>query len=57
MKLTRILPRRIAIAWQEYDLGKIERLLEYHKHMYQVFEWAANEGRNELEWLRRVNES
>jgi len=53
MKITRILPRKIAIVWQEYDLTKIERLLEYHKHMYQAFEWAANEGKNELEWLRR----
>ena len=31
MKITRILPKPLAIAWQEYDINKLETHYEYHQ--------------------------
>ena len=55
MKITRILPKPLAIGFQEYDLNKAEGYLKYHSAMVQVFEERVVEGRIELERLRRNN--
>jgi len=52
MKITRILPRRLAISWQEYDLNKVTTLLEYHIAMVQVLEQLKEEGSQELGRLK-----
>ena len=53
MKLTRILPKSIAIAWQEHHLVRLETMLEYHGNLTNNLEYAVQETRAELEWLRR----
>ena len=53
MKITKILPKSFAIGWQEYDLTKVEGMLQYHKMMVAAFEQRVSEGRQELERLRR----
>ena len=55
MKITRILPRPLAIGFQEYDLNKAEGYLKYHTAMARVFEERVEQGRAELERLRRNN--
>ena len=52
MKITRILPKKIAIGWQEYDLARTDRQLEYHKTMVRVFEEMSDEGHTELRRLK-----
>ena len=51
MKLTRILPRRLAISWQEYDLRRTDDYLEYYEHLARVYKQASEEGHTELERL------
>ena len=53
MKLTRILPKSIAIVWEEYHLGRLETMLEYHGNLTNNLEYAVQQARAELEWLRR----
>ena len=53
MKITRILPKPLAIGFQEYDLNKAEGYLKYHSAMVRVFEERVVQGRAELEKLRR----
>ena len=55
MKITRILPKPLAIGFQEYDLNKAEGYLKYHSVMVRVFEERVAQGRTELERLRRNN--
>ncbi len=55
MKITKILPKPFAIGWQEYDLNKVEVLLQYHKTIVQNLEQRLGEGQEELERLRRKN--
>ena len=55
MKITRILPKPLAIGFQEYDLNKSEGYLKYHSAMVRVFEDRVVQGRAELERLRRNN--
>ena len=52
MKVTRILPRKLAVGWQEYDLARTDGQLEYHKAMAQVLEEMSNEGHAELRRLK-----
>ena len=52
MKLTRILPKSLAIGFQEYDLNKAEGYLKYHSAMVRVFEERVQNGRKELRRLR-----
>ncbi len=33
MKITRLLPKPLAIAWQEYDINKLETYYEYHQRI------------------------
>jgi len=52
MKLTRILPKFLAKAYQEEDLRRAETHLEYHKMMVSSFEYRVAEGKEELDRLR-----
>ena len=53
MKLTKILPKFLAKAYQEEDLRRTEINLQYHKGMVRFFEDRVAEGRAELDRLRR----
>ena len=53
MKLTRILPKFLAKSYQEEDLRRVEISLQYHKAMVQGLEERVQEGKAELERLRR----
>ncbi len=55
MKLTRILPRKLAISWQEYDLNRTDGLLEYYEQLARIYKHASEEGHAELERLTRGN--
>ena len=52
MKITRILPKPIAIYYQEYDLNKVDGYLEYYKSMVRVLEERSREGHAELRRLQ-----
>jgi len=52
MKITRILPKPLAIGYQEYDLRKVDSYLEYHRAMARVFEERSREGHEELQRLK-----
>ena len=51
-KVTRFLPQKLAIGWQEYDLVRTDSELEYHRGMAQVLEEMSKEGHEELERLK-----
>jgi len=53
MKLTRILPKFLAKAYQEEDLRRTEINLQYHMGMVRFFDERVTEGRAELDRLRR----
>jgi len=53
MKLTRILPKFLAKTYQAEDLRRAEIQLQYYKTMVRVLEDRCNEGREELNRLRR----
>ena len=53
MKITKILPKSLAKAYQEWDLNKAEAYLEYHETMARVFKERVEEGRAELRRLER----
>ena len=48
MKITRILPKSLAIGWQEYDINKMKARYEYHQGLAEVFEQLLAEGEEEL---------
>ena len=48
MKLTRILPKKLAISWQEYDLNKIRSKLQYYRTLVRVYEELELEGEEEI---------
>ena len=52
MKLTRILPKPLAIYYQEYDLNKVDEYLQYYKAMVKVLEERSQEGHEELRRLK-----
>jgi len=52
MKITRILPKPLAIYYQEYDLNKVDGLLEYYRGMVRVLEVRSREGHEELYRLK-----
>ncbi len=54
MQITRILPKPLAIFYQEYDLNKVDGLLGYYRGMIRVLEERSQEGHLELE---RLNEN
>ena len=53
MKFTRILPRKLAIRWQEYDLNRTDGYLAYHEELSQIYRQASEDGHAELERLKR----
>jgi len=52
MKLTRILPRPFAMAYQEWDLGRAEQEYEYHQAVADVLRERVQEGKEELARLK-----
>ena len=55
MKITRILPKFLAKAYQEEDLRRAEINLQYHRGMMKFFEERIAEGYDELARLRGYN--
>ena len=55
MKITKILPKPLAKYYQEYDLNRVDRYLEYHKGMVRVLEERSREGHEELQRLKEDN--
>ena len=53
LKITRLLPKPLAIYYQEYDLNKVDGLLEYYRGMVRVLEERSQEGHVELERLKK----
>ena len=52
MKLTRILPKVLAIEWQRYDLAHVDSELEYHKAMAEYLQKRSDEGHAEMRRLK-----
>ncbi len=52
MKFTRILPRKLAIRWQEYDLNRTDGCLAYYEDLSKMYRQASEEGHAELERLK-----
>jgi len=52
MKITRILPRPLAIAYQENDLNRTDGQLEYYKAMVRFLEERSQDGHEELRRLK-----
>ena len=52
MKITKILPKPLAIFYQEYDLNKTDGELEYYQAMVRVLEERSQEGHVELRKLK-----
>ncbi len=48
MKITRFLPKKLAIGWQEYDINKMKAHYEYHQGLAEVIERLLAEGEEEL---------
>jgi len=53
MKITKILPKPLAIFYQEQDLNRTDGELEYYRAWVRVLEERSQEGHAELERLRR----
>jgi len=53
MKITKMLPRRLAIEWQQYDIRKLETRLEYYEQMTYGLRQLLEEAYAELERLQR----
>jgi len=53
MKITKILPKFLAKAYQEEDVRRVEDQLQYHRSMVSSLEFRVEEGRAELERLKR----
>ena len=51
MKITRFLPKPLAIAYQQHDLNRTEVELEYYRTMVKVLEERSQEGHEELQKL------
>ncbi len=52
MKITKILPKPLAIAYQEHDLNRTDGQLEYYKAMVRFLEERSQEGHTELRKLK-----
>ena len=55
MKITRILPNKLAISFQEHSLAKNETELEYYRNRVFTLEQLIQEGYDELTRLRGYN--
>jgi len=51
MKVTKLLPRKLAIGWQDYDLSRTDDKLDYHRAIVSALEEMSNEGHTELRRL------
>ena len=56
MKVTKLLPRKLAIGWQEYDLARTDDKLDYHRAIVNALEEMSNEGHAELRRLKGGND-
>ena len=52
MKLTRLLPKKLAIGWQEYDLNKTRSKLQYYRTLVRVYVELESEGEDEMRRLK-----
>ena len=52
LKITKILPKLLAIAYQEHDLNRTDGKLEYYRAMVRVLETLSEEGHAELYRLK-----
>ena len=52
MKITRILPKPLAKAWQEYDIRQLETKYEYHEMMARGIEQLLAEAKEEMSKLQ-----
>ena len=55
MKITRILPNKLAISFQEHSFAKNETELEYYRNRVFTLEQLIQEGYDELTRLRGYN--
>ena len=51
MKITRILPKRLAVAYQGHDINRLEGELAYYKAMAALYEELLEDARSELRRL------
>lgn len=54
MKITKVLPKKLAIAWQEYDLNKLNAKHQYHQGMANGMKQLVDEANDELYRLKEV---
>ncbi len=52
MKITKILPKPLAIFYQEYDLNRTDGELEYYRALVKVLEERSLQGHSELGKLK-----
>jgi len=52
MKITTILPKSLAVYYQEYDLNRTDGQLEYYQAMVRALQERSQEGHAELERLK-----
>ena len=55
MKITRLLPRSLAISFQEHNIHRNETELEYYRIRVSTLEALLQEGYDELARLRGYN--
>ncbi len=55
LKITRILPKPLAIFYQEYDLNRTNGELEYYQAMVRVLEERSQQSHEELSRLKGVS--
>jgi len=55
MKITRLLPRSLAISFQEHSIHRNETELEYYRVRVSVLEELIQDGYDELARLRGYN--
>jgi hypothetical protein len=52
MKITRLLPKKLAIYWQELVIDRMETELEYYRQKVRILEYLLEEGNEELRRLK-----
>jgi len=55
MKITRILPKSLAISFQEHNIHRNETELQYYRTRVLILEQLIQEGYDELTRLRGYN--
>ncbi len=54
MKITQMLPKRLAIEFQKHSIGKYETELEYYRARVFTLEQLIQEGYEELRRLEEI---